>query len=339
MMKKMINKFLSRRKFINVAKLSFLFLLSSCRNFSEKVNIAFQKQFYPLQFIDLIPNLWHQKAISLNKFSKKSNLEDLKKIDLLLITDGWLNKINFDDFENINPSLLSKLDDRSKTYLSNYDKSKQDKLMPIGINPYVVIIKNNKNYKIDNNNSWDFLFSNDFKGKIILPKSARIVLSIMQRIKNRDLLQNIAKQEFIYDDKNSLDLLVNTEAAIAITPFSLSQKYLKIDSRLSIFFPDDGVPLLWNFAMIKSSLNIEEFNNWIDLLSEPKTAKMLVKAGWYLPFQTVTMNQLYSENIKQFSGLNLRPSKTCWDNSWSFPPLNPQEKKELEILGNKLLNP
>ena len=339
MMKKMINKFLSRRKFINVAKLSFLFLLSSCRNFSEKVNIAFQKQFYPLQFIDLIPNLWHQKAISLNKLSKKNNLEDLKKIDLLLITDGWLNKINFDDFENINPSLLSKLDDRSKTYLSNYDKSKQDKLMPIGINPYVVIIKNNKKYKIDNNNSWDFLFSNDFKGKIILPKSARIVLSIMQRIKNRDLLQNIANQEFIYDDKNSLDLLVNTEAAIAITPFSLSQKYLKIDSRLSIFFPDDGVPLLWNFAMIKSSLNIEEFNNWIDLLSEPKTAKMLVKAGWYLPFQTFTTDQLHSKNIKQFSGLNVRPSQKCWDNSWSFPPLNPQEKKELEILGNKLLNP
>ena len=335
----MINKFLSRRKFIDVAKLSFLFLLSSCRNVSEKVNIAFQKQFYPLQFLDLIPNLWNQKAINLNNFSKKSNLEDLKKIDLLLIPDGWLNKINFDDFENINPSLLSKLDDRSKTYLSNYDKSKQDKLMPIGINPYAVIIKNNKNFKIDNNDSWDFLFSKDFKGKIILPKSARIVLSIMQRIKNRDLLQNIVNQEFIYDDKNSLDLLVNTDAAIAITPLTLTQKYLKIDSRLSILFPNDGVPLLWNFAMIKSSLNLEEFNNWIELLSDPKSANILVKAGWYLPFQTVSMNELYSDNITQYSRLNLHPSKKCWENSWSFPPLNSQEKKELEILGNKLLTP
>ena len=161
----------------------------------------------------------------------------------------------------------------------------------------------------------------------------------MQRIKNRDLLQNIANQEFIYDDKNSLDLLVNTEAAIAITPLSLSQKYLKIDSRLSIFFPDDGVPLLWNFAMIKSSLNIQEFNNWINLLSEPKTANILVKAGWYLPFQKVNMNQLYSDNIKQLSRLNLNPSKKCWDNSWSFSPLNAQEKKDLVILGNKLLTP
>jgi len=339
MIKKMINKFLSRREFINVAKLSFLFLLSSCRNFSKKVNIAFQKQFYPRQFLDLIPNRWHQKAINLNNFSKKSNLEDFKKIDLLLITDGWLNKINFDDFENINPSLLSKLDNRSKTYLSNYDKFKQDKLMPIGINPYAVIIKKNKYFKIDKSDSWDFLFSKDLKGRIILPKSARIVLSIMQRIKNRDLLQNIVNQEFIYDDKNPLDLLVNTDAAIAITPLSLTQKYLKIDSRLSILFPNDGVPLLWNFAMIKSSLNLEEFNNWIDLLSDPKTANILVKAGWYLPFQTVDMNQLYSDNIKQFSRFNFQPSKKCWDNSWSFSPLNSQEKKELEILGNKLLNP
>ena len=335
----MINKFLSRRKFINVAKLSFLFLLGSCRNASERVNIAFQKQLYPLQFIDLIPNLWNQKAISLNKLSKKTNSKDLKDIDLLLISDGWLNKVNFDDFENINTSLLSRLDERSKNYLSNFDKSRQGKLMPIGINPYAVIIKNNKKYKINNKDSWDFLFSKDFKGKIILPKSPRIVLSIMQRIKNRDLLQNIANQEFIYDDKNPLDLLVNTEAAIAITPLSLSQKYLKIDSRLSIFFPDDGVPLLWNFAMIKSSLNIEEFNNWIDLLLEPNTANRLVKAGWYLPFQSFTMNQPYSTNMNQFSNYNFNPSKKCWDNSWSFAPLNPKDKKELELFGNKLLTP
>tara|TARA_Y100000589_G_scaffold158552_1_gene150924 strand:+ start:89 stop:1096 length:1008 start_codon:yes stop_codon:yes gene_type:complete len=335
----MINKFLSRRKFINVAKLSFLFLLGSCRNASERVNIAFQKQLYPLQFIDLIPNLWNQKAISLNKLSKKTNSKDLKDIDLLLISDGWLNKVNFDDFENINTPLLSKLDDRSKTYLSNYDKSKQDKLMPIGINPYAVIIKNNKKYKIDDKDSWDFLFSKDFKGKIILPRSARIVLSIIKRIKNKDLIQNIVNQEFIYDDKNSLDLLVNTNAVIAITPLSLSQKYLKIDPRLSIVFPHDGVPLIWNFAMIKSSLNPEKFKNWIDSLSDPKTANRLAKAGWYLPFQTITKNQIYSDNKKLLSNYYFNPSKKCWDNSWSFSPLDPEEKKELEILGNNLLTP
>jgi len=339
-MKKMINKFLSRRKFINITKLSFLFLLSSCRNFSERVNIAFQKKLYPLQFIDLIPNLWQQKAISLNKFTKNSNFEDLEKIDLLLINDGWLNKVNFDDFENINPYLLSKLDDRSKTYLSNYDQSKQNKLMPIGINPYAVIIKNNKNYKIDNNVSWDFLFSKDLKGKIILPKSTRIVLSIMQRIKNKNLLQNFANQEFIYDDKNSLDLLVNTDAIIGIIPLSLSQKYLKIDSRLSILFPNDGVPLIWNFAMIKSSMNLKEFSDWIDLLLEPKTINRLVKAGWYLPFQTVNKDQQNNYNIDQLSSSNNAiPSKKCWDNSWSFSPLDPQEKKELETFGNNLLTP
>ena len=338
-MKKMINKFLSRRKFINVTKLSFLFLLSSCRNFSERVNIAFQKQLYPLQFLDLIPNRWNQKAISLNKFSKKSNFEDYKKIDLLIITDGWLNKVNFDDFENINPSLISKLDDRSKTYLSSFDQSKQNKLMPIGINPYAVIIKNNKNYKIDNNFSWDYLFSKDFKGKIILPKSPRIFLSIMQRIKNRNLLQNIVNQEFIYNDKNPLDLLVNTDAIIALIPLSLSQKYLKIDSRLSILFPNEGVPLIWNFAMIKSSLNLQEFNSWIDFLSEPKSVNRLVKAGWYLPFEAANIDKQYSDDINQLSNNNVKPSKKCWDNSWSFSPLNAQEKKELEIFGNNLLTP
>ena len=339
MMQKMINKFLSRRKFFNVAKLSFLFLLSSCRNFSTNINVAFQKKLYPLQFKNLIPNLWNHKEINLNKSFKEINSKNFKNIDLLFVNDGWLNKINFDDFENINSSLLYKLDERSKTYLNNFEESKQRKLMPIGINPYAVIIKNNKKYLIDNNDSWDFLFLKDLKGKIVLPKSARIVLSIMKKIKNRNLIQNIGEQEFIYDDKNSLDLLLNTEASLAIIPLSLSQKYLKIDSRLSILFPNDGVPLMWNFAMIRSSLNLQEFNNWIDLLLNPKTTNRLVMAGWYLPFQTETMRQIYNGNINQFSNYNLIPSKKCWDNSWSFSQLDPLEKKELEILGNNLLTP
>ena len=339
MMQKMINKFLSRRKFFNIAKLSFLFFLSSCRNFSANINVAFQKKLYPLQFIDKIPNLWNHKEINLNKSFKEINSKNFKNIDLLFVNDGWLNKINFDDFENINSALLYKLDERSKTYLNNFEESKKRKLMPIGINPYAVIIKNNKKYLIDNNDSWDFLFLKDLKGKIVLPKSARIVLSIMKKIKNRDLIENIREQEFIYDDKNSLDLLLNTEASLAIIPLSLSQKYLKIDSRLSILFPNDGVPLMWNFAMIRSSLNLQEFNNWIDLLLNPKTTNRLVMAGWYLPFQTETMRQLYSGNMNQFSNYNLIPSKKCWDNSWSFSPLDPLEKKELEILGNNLLTP
>ncbi len=338
-MKKMINKYLSRRKFFNVAKLSFLFLLNSCRNFSERVNIAFQKNLYPLQFLDVIPNFWNQKLISLNKSSKKFNTEDLKNIDLLFINDGWLNKVNFDNFENINESLLSKLDERSKSYINNYEESKKRKLLPIGINPYVVIIKNNKNFQIEDNDSWDFLFSNNLKGKIILPKSARIVISIMKKIKNRDLIQTFANQKFIYDDKNSLDLLVNTDAAIAITPFSLSQKYLKIDSRLSMVFPNDGVPLQWNFAMIKSSLNVEEFNNWINFLLEPKTVYRLAKAGWYLPFKTDIVSGLYNDKLLKFSNYNISPSKKCWENSWSFAPIKPQEKKQLESYWNNLLTP
>ena len=339
MMKKMINNFLSRRKFLNVLKLSFLFFLSSCRNFSKKVNIALHKHLYPLQFLDVIPNSWNQKNFSLIDSSKNLNFKDFKNIDLLIINDGWLNKVNFDDFEKINTSLLSKLNKRSKIYLNNYDQSTQSKLLPIGINPYAVIIKNNKKYQIDNNDSWEFLFSNDLKGKIVLPKSPRIVLSIMKKIKNTDLIDKIAMQDFIYDDRNALDLLVNTDAVMAITPFSLSQKYIKIDSRLSILFPNDGVPLLWNFAMIKSSLDPEEFNTWIDFLSQPKTANRLAKAGWYLPFETDIMNKFFNDNITQISNYNGNPSKQCWDNSWSFSPLSSSEKSDLEIFGNNLLTP
>ena len=43
-------------------------------------------------------------------------------------------------------------------------------------------------------------------------------------------------------------------------------------------------------------------------------------------------------NIK-IENNNYGPSKNCWENSWSFSPLNNDEKLSLENLWNKSLTP
>jgi len=46
----------------------------------------------------------------------------------------------------------------------------------------------------------------------------------------------------LFDDKNMLYWLINSDAIVAIVPYSLCSKYLNIDPRLSLVFPSQGAP-------------------------------------------------------------------------------------------------
>ena len=51
------------------------------------------------------------------------------------------------------------------------------------------------------------------------------------------------------------------------------------------------------------------------------------------------MNILKINIIIKLQNNNFGPSKKCWENSWSFSPLNNKEKLNLENLWNQSLTP
>jgi len=331
----MINNQFTRRGFLNIAKLSVLFLLTSCKGLSKKISIGFYKNFLPVSFIKLLPKNWEKDNLNYREDNLNKNFKDK---DIILINDGWLGRVKLKDFNDINDPLLDYLDDRSKNYLSNWELFERKKLFPIGVTPYAVIIKNNERYKITNKNNWDFLLSKDLSGKIILPNSPRILISIAQKIKNKNAIRAMINQGNVYDDKNAIDWLINTEAVLAILPLTICKKYLKIDSRLSIVFPNQGVPLMWNFLLIKNNFNQTLLLNWIDKLLEKNSLNKLIKDGLYLPFNNEYMQSKYTDTRKSERLLN-KPSAECWKNSWSFNSLKKSEKVELEKIWKKSLAP
>jgi len=65
--------------------------------------------------------------------------------DFTLINDGWINSIDFSEFENINENpLIENLDKRSIEFLGSFNENQRSKLFPIGVVPYTIVIKNNK---------------------------------------------------------------------------------------------------------------------------------------------------------------------------------------------------
>ena len=180
--------------------------------------------------------------------------------------------------------------------------------------------------------------SKDLIGKMILPNSPRILISIAERINNKNAFEAIFNQGNIYDDINAIDWLINTDAALAILPLTICEKYQKIDSRLSIVFPNQGVPLMWNFLLINNNFDQTLLVNWIDKLLERSSLNKLIKDGLYLPFNNQYIQSKYTDMIKSARLLN-RPSEECWRNSWSFNSIKESEKAELEKIWKQSLAP
>ena len=331
----MNNKQLTRKKFLDIAKLSVLFLLTSCNGLSRKISIGLYKNFLPVNFINLLPKNWKKENIN---FKEDNSNKNFRNKDLILINDGWLSRVDLKVFDDISQPLMNYLDERSKYYLSNWPLFERKKLYPIGVIPYAVIIKNNERYKITNKNNWDFLLSKDLIGKMILPNSPRILISIAERINNKNAIKAIFNKGNIYDDINAIDWLINTDAVLAILPLTICEKYLKIDSRLSIVFPNQGVPLMWNFLLINNNFNQALLLNWIDKLIERNLINKLIKDGLYLPFNNEYAQSKYKYSSKSARLVN-RPSEECWRNSWSFNSLKESEKVEFEKIWKDLLAP
>ena len=333
----MLKKYVTRRQFLNYGKLSLIFFLNACNNSSKKIKISFQSTLYPKSLKDSLPAIWKQQNINLNNLKLEKNIIKLLDSDFILINDGWLNNINFSRFQNINNLFLNdKLDNRSKNFLNSFKEYQRDKLFPIGVIPYAVIIKNNKDLVNEAINSWDFLLAEKLKGKIIFPQSPRIIMSISKKINAKNSLSKLKAQAMLFDDQNSINWLINSDAAAAIVPYSLCIKYLRVDSRLSMVFPDKGVPLMWNFILSKSKINNRILINWIESLENRSTIDKLANQGWYLPFKNKYSQSKYNLKIEN---LNFGPSKICWENSWSFSLLNNEEKLNLENLWNQSLTP
>ncbi len=332
----MFSKFATRREFLNYGKLSLLFFLNSCSNLPNKVKIALQDSFYPESFKDTIPKDWKQEKINFENIQLQKNRNTIFNSDFTLINDGWITSIDFEEFEKINEyPLIENLDKRSIDFLGSFNQNQRSKLFPIGIVPYTIVIKNNKELINLARTSWDFLLSKKLTGKIIFPQSPRIILSISQKINSSNSLKKLKSQAMLFDDKNMLNWLINSDACVAIVPYSLCSKYLKIDPRLSLVFPNQGVPLMWHFLLSRSNLNNAILIKWIKSLENKPIVDKLVTQGWYLPFNSEYLQNKYKPEMLPISG----PSEECWENSWSFPVLTNEQKINLKNFWNESLTP
>ena len=127
----MSEKNFTRRQFFQFGGgfFSFLFLFKFFSNISKKVKISFQSSFLPISFKKTLPKKWEKQKINFAEFKSKKYNNKILDSDFTIINDGWIDIINFENYQNINYlSLLDKLDERSENFLNTFDEDKRNTL-------------------------------------------------------------------------------------------------------------------------------------------------------------------------------------------------------------------
>ena len=102
----MINNQFTRRNFLDIAKLSVLYLLTSCSGLSRKISIGLYKNFLPVNFINLLPKNWKKENLN---FKEDNFNKNLRNKDILLINDGWLGRVELKHFkvDSAKPTIIN----------------------------------------------------------------------------------------------------------------------------------------------------------------------------------------------------------------------------------------
>ncbi len=326
----MSNQTFSRRDFIRFSMAFALSTLSGCGNNSYSPTLRATRETLPKKLLSSLPSPWQFKKLNSNS-NKNPYLPTLnEKTDLLVISDGWLSSLSSQDYLPIDKQKIPfPLDNRCNSYLTELGNGFSPYVLPIGFSPWVMLLRRDKNLRKSDSIGWDLLLDSSLKGKIVLPESPRLIMSLAERMRNNDALRILRSQVLTYDDKNGINWLLNGSARVVILPLQRCLSKLKHDPRLSIVFPNEGAPLNWTLLLRPKSTKEQIPYQLLEKAWSMPLMGKLMSDGWIPPIARLKLKDALKNIPEKYHSI-LLPPQEIWENCWSFGSLNVSKKRELE---------
>ncbi len=322
---------IGRRDFIRLAGLTSLLFLSGCSNSVHTPTISVPKGLFSRDLLKTLPSPWkiHFFDAQLSNDLYKSQLGN--DADLLLLGDGWLQDCPFEEFQPIDSeNAYERLSSQAISFLNTYPEELSSLIFPLAVSPWVLIFRGHHDLVNRVNDTWDVLLEPELKDQIVLPSSARVIISIANCMKHVDSLRLLRSQTQIYDDRNALNWLLSGKASVAMLPMQYCVKKLISDPRLSIVIPKQGSPLNWTCLMRpKSSFQPFPFE-WIQETYNLPLAVNFLSRGVIPPLPYPELRKAISYLPDKIQSLYMM--NESFQNCWSLPPLNSDEISLLEDL-------
>ncbi|WP_320664069.1 ABC transporter substrate-binding protein [Prochlorococcus sp. MIT 1223] len=319
-----------RRDFVRLAFGSSLLSLIGCSKRSNSPILRAVGATLPKELIRSLPYPWTFEKIqnidNINPYELSLN----ERIDLLVVQDGWIKRLPSSNLLPIASEAFSKnLSNKAKDYLKKLGPDYQNKLLPIGVTPWVMIFRNGEQLIDKARKSWSVLLDPKLKGQIIFPKSPRLLLSITDKIGDPEQLTIIKSQIKIYDDMNAMNWLLSGKAKVAILPLQRCIASLIRDSRLSAILPETGAPLNWSLLARPFSSQTLPPLPWLTNSTKTPLSTRLLAKGWIPPIPYIELVEQKDFIRSDFQSAIL-PSYEVWEKCWPILPLTQEEEKSLE---------
>lgn len=322
---------IARRDFLRLSFLTSFASLSGCSFSQPKLIFRGIPETIPVEWLRLLKNPWYFRPISLVRGESNPFHEAfVEKTDLIAIEDGWLNALNtFPLKKTDSEELFPLLDLKAKSFLRQFKEEMANQFFPLAVSPWVMVFRNGSNWLSDAYKSWDILLAESLKGKVVFPNSARIIISLYERMDDANSLLKLRSQAFNFDDKNALNWLLSGKARVAILPLNRCLQRVRQDPRLAVVLPESGAPLNWTLLSLMGSSNAPFPKEWIkQCWSMPSVGRSLGR-GWTPSFDHGRLSEFKYLIPEPYHSVLIPPDEV-WQKCWSLPPLSYAERERLE---------
>ena len=284
-----------------------LFLCSGCENNSDKrvLNILNWSSYIPS---DVIIDFEKVSGIDVNYGTYSSNEELLAKVsvakegtyDLIFPSDYMVEiMIDRDIIEEIDLSRLENVSNLNRNFMNlEYDLGNRYTLPFIAASTVIAI---NRDYILDEIDSYNDLLKPKYKGEIVLIDDQRIIIGMallangfdMNSVDEDELrvakewLLRLKKNLKAYDSDSPKNFLISDEASIAVLWNAEGALASMVKDNIENVFPKEGVMLsIDNFAIVKGAKNKDSVYKFIDYILEPSVMKRIIES---YPYKNVNL--------------------------------------------------
>ena len=320
---------LRRRHVLQMIGATGSVLLAGCRQATASPTLMAPAGVLPKPWADALPKPWR---LMLASSQQEWRPEERARVDLLVMGDGWLDAYSADALQPIASEPLRRQLDRQAQSLLGELGALQDRVLPLAVSPWVMLLRDDPAMAKE---GWPLLLDSAVAGRVVLPASPRLVMSLADHLGGSQSLSTLRRQALTFDDRQASNWLLKGDARVVVLPLNRCIALLRRDPRLRAVLPASGAPLHWTVLLRPEASREPVPQSWVEQGWRDPLRRRLVQLGWRAP---ITSSDPVSGSMADQNALSVRlrpllfPPAETWSRCWSLPPLPPQGQKDLERL-------
>ena len=328
---------LSRRQVHQMIGVAGSLTLAGCRQTSAAPTLLAPAGVLPKPWADALPKPWR---LTLAPSPEEWSSEERARVDLLVMGDGWLDAQVADSLQPIaSEPLIRQLDDQARALLDQLG-ALQSRVLPLAVSPWVMLFRDDSAMA---QQGWSMLLDSTLAGRVVLPASPRLVMSLADHLGGGNVLNELRRQALTFDDRQATNWLLKGDARLVVLPLNRCIALLRRDPRLRAVLPASGAPLHWTLLLRPEASREPVPQSWVQQGWRDPLRRRLVQLGWRAPI--MSSNSKSNSKSDSTSGLMadqnalsarlrplLFPPAETWSRCWSLPPLSQPDRADLERL-------